>query len=83
MNKNYAALKNQTEGDIFDLMATTHTNTTQVELDKLSSGQAKTAKHPDTGMLFMDMIYQPMLELFHYLKAHQFKNYMSLGHKSY
>jgi phosphoserine phosphatase len=36
----------------------------------------KTAKHPKTGKLYKDMIYQPMLELLAYLRAHEYKTFI-------
>lgn len=39
----------------------------------------QTAKHPDKGCLYTDLIYQPMLELLDYLRAHDFKTYIVSG----
>ncbi len=39
----------------------------------------ETAKHPQTGILFKDMIYQPMLELLDYLRENGFKTYIVSG----
>ena len=36
----------------------------------------KTAKHPKTGKLYKDMVYQPMLELLAYLRAHEYKTFI-------
>ena len=38
-----------------------------------------TARHPDTGMLYVDMIYQPMLELLAYLRAEGFQTWIVSG----
>jgi hypothetical protein len=38
-----------------------------------------TAKHPVTGRLYTEMVYQPMLELVAYLKANGFTNYIVSG----
>ncbi len=38
-----------------------------------------TAKHPETGRLFTDMVYQPMLELLAYLRANHFKTFIVSG----
>ena len=37
------------------------------------------AKHPATGRLFTDMVYQPMLELLAYLRANGFKTFIVSG----
>ncbi len=38
-----------------------------------------TAKHPKTGRLYTDMVYQPMLELLAYLRANGFKTFIVSG----
>ncbi|EFL52544.1 nonspecific acid phosphatase precursor [Solidesulfovibrio fructosivorans JJ]] len=38
-----------------------------------------TARHPQTGMLFTEMVYQPMLELLGYLRANGFKTFIVSG----
>ena len=38
-----------------------------------------TAKHPQTGRPFTEMVFQPMLELLDYLRANQFKTYIVSG----
>jgi hypothetical protein len=38
-----------------------------------------TAKHPKTGKLYTEMVYQPMLELLAYLRANGFKTFIVSG----
>ena len=38
-----------------------------------------TAKHPQTGRLYTDMVYQPMVELLTYLRANGFKTFIASG----
>jgi phosphoglycolate phosphatase-like HAD superfamily hydrolase len=38
-----------------------------------------TAVHPKTGKPYQEMIYQPMLELLEYLRAHQYKTFIVSG----
>ena len=38
-----------------------------------------TAKHPKTGRLYTEMVYQPMLELLAYLRANGFKTFIVSG----
>ena len=38
-----------------------------------------TAKHPKTGRLYTEMVYQPMLELLSYLRANGFKTFIVSG----
>lgn len=37
------------------------------------------ARHPEKGLLYKDMIFQPMLELLEYLRAHGFKTHIISG----
>ena len=77
--KNLTALKNMTEDDALNVMDVTHSNITQTKFDELVHNWSRTAKHPQTKRLFIDMVYQPMLELLNYLKANQFKNFIVSG----
>ena len=45
----------------------------------LGKGWIATAKHPQTGKRFVDMTYQPMLEVLAYLRANGFKNFIVSG----
>ena len=38
-----------------------------------------TAKHPKTGKLYSEMVYQPMLELLAYLRGNGFKTFIVSG----
>jgi len=38
-----------------------------------------TARHPKTGRPYTEMVYQPMLEVLDYLRAHGFKSYIVSG----
>lgn len=68
-----------TEKDVMELVSTTHSNMSQAEFDSLAHQWAKTARHPQTKRLFVDMVYQPMLDLLSYLKANQFKEFIVSG----
>ena len=39
----------------------------------------KTAKQPKFGVPYVELVYQPMLELFDYLKAHDFRLFVCSG----
>jgi hypothetical protein len=49
------------------------------DFDQAARGWAATAKHPTTGRLYIDMVYQPMLELLAYLRANGFKTFIVSG----
>ena len=47
---------------LLELIMATHAGMTTVEFEQIVKDWIATAKHPKTGKLFTDMIYQPMLE---------------------
>ncbi len=67
------------ERAIVELMMATHTGMTTVEFEKIVKDWIATAKHPKTGKRFLDMTYQPMLEVLAYLRANGFKNFIVSG----
>lgn len=67
------------ERAIMELFMATHTGMTTVEFENIVKDWIATAKHPVTGKHFVDMTYQPMLEVLAYLKANGFKNYIVSG----
>ncbi|MFO7684635.1 MAG: HAD family hydrolase [Desulfobacterales bacterium] len=61
------------------LMAAAHSGMTTEEFEKNVTDWIATAKHPKTGKLFTEMVYQPMLELLNYLRANGFKTFIVSG----
>ncbi|MEE4257229.1 MAG: HAD family hydrolase [Bacteroidales bacterium] len=59
------------------VMASTGMNTD--EYADIVEEWISTTKHPETGMYFTDMIYQPMLELLQYLRDNEFKTFIVSG----
>jgi hypothetical protein len=64
---------------LFELMAATATGMTIGEFSKTVTDWIATARHPQTGKLYTDMAYQPMLELLAYLRANGFKTFIVSG----
>jgi hypothetical protein len=64
---------------LLDLVMATHTGMTTVEFEQIVKDWIATAKHPKTGKLYTEMVYQPMLELLAYLRANGFKTYIVSG----
>ena len=64
---------------LMELFMATHTGMTTDEFARLVKDWIATAKHPGTGKRFIDMTYQPMLEVLAYLRANGFKNYIVSG----
>ncbi|WP_053990161.1 HAD family phosphatase [Mangrovimonas sp. TPBH4] len=73
------ALKQSGMKGILQIVATTHTGMTVEEFDAVVKSWASTAKHPTKNVPYTDMVFQPMLELLHYLRANQFKTYIVSG----
>jgi phosphoserine phosphatase len=67
------------EAGIAALMAATHSGMTTDEFAATVSDWIGRAKHPKTGRLYTEMVYQPMLELLAYLRANGFKTYIVSG----
>jgi len=64
---------------LIELVMATHAGMTTVEFEKIVKDWIATAKHPKTGKLFTEMVYQPMLEVLAYLRANGFKNFIVSG----
>jgi len=62
-----------------ELMAATHSGVTTEEFTRIVADWITTAKHPKTGRLYTEMVYQPMLELLAYLRANGFKTFIVSG----
>jgi len=61
------------------LMMATHVGMTSEEFEKSVSDWVATARHPKTGRLFTEMVYQPMLELLAFLRENGFKTFIVSG----
>jgi hypothetical protein len=64
---------------LLELLMATHAGMTTQEFEQIVKDWMATAKHPKTGKLFTEMVYQPMLELLAYLRANGFKNFIVSG----
>jgi phosphoserine phosphatase len=67
------------EPAIFQIMTVTHSGMTTDQFEKIVSDWVATARHPKTGKLCTEMVYQPMLELLAYLRANGFKTFIVSG----
>jgi phosphoglycolate phosphatase-like HAD superfamily hydrolase len=67
------------ESAIFQIATATHAGMTTEEFEKVVRDWITTAKHPKTGRLYTEMVYQPMLELLDYLRANGFKPFIVSG----
>jgi phosphoserine phosphatase len=67
------------EASLVQLVMATHAGLTTEEFEKAVGDWITTAKHPQTGKLYTEMVYQPMLELLAYLRANGFKTFIVSG----
>lgn len=67
------------EEGLAKLLAATHAGMTTEEFTEIVEKWVETARHPTTGQRYTEMVYQPMLELLDYLRAHEFKTYIVSG----
>ncbi len=67
------------EPAIAQLLMQTHAGMTTDEFNAIVTDWIATARHPKTGRLYTEMVYQPMLELLAYLRANGFKTFIVSG----
>jgi phosphoserine phosphatase len=67
------------EKGLLEMLAATHTGMTVEEFNKTVADWIAKARHPKTGKLYTEMVYQPMLELLTYLRANGFKTFIVSG----
>jgi phosphoglycolate phosphatase-like HAD superfamily hydrolase len=68
-----------TEHELLEIIMATHAGMTTEEFAKIVSDWIATARHPQTGKLYTEMVYQPMLELLAYLGVNGFKTFIVSG----
>jgi phosphoserine phosphatase len=67
------------EHAILELLAATHVGNTTEEFDAIVRQWIATAQHPRFGRPYIEVVYQPMLELLAYLRANGFKTFIVSG----
>ena len=67
------------EHSLAELLMATHAGMTTEEFNVVVKDWISTARHPKTGRLYTEMVYQPMLELLAYLRGNGFKVYIVSG----
>ncbi len=67
------------EHGLLEIVAATHAGITTDKFADIVDSWLKTAEHPRFHRLYTEMVYQPMLELLTYLRAHGFKTFIVSG----
>lgn len=67
------------EKALMDLVMKSHAGMTEDQFTAEVRTWLQTAKHPETGKAYTEMVYQPMLELLDYLRANGYKTFIVSG----
>lgn len=67
------------EEGILKMLIATHTGMANEAFKKTVAGWIDTARHDQTGMLYKEMVFQPMLEVLDYFQANGFRTYIVSG----
>jgi phosphoglycolate phosphatase-like HAD superfamily hydrolase len=67
------------EHAVAEIIMATHAGMTSEEFEEIVKNWINTAKHPKSGGLYREMVYQPMLEVLAYLRSNGFKTFIVSG----
>ena len=67
------------EAGLVELIAATHSGLTVAEFQEAVRAWLATARHPETGRPYKEMVFQPMLQLLAYLRDEGFATYIVSG----
>lgn len=76
---NMAGLAASGEKGLLEVMAATHAGMTTEEFAHTVADWIDTARHPRFKRPYIDLVYQPMIELLGYLRGHGFKTFIVSG----
>jgi phosphoglycolate phosphatase-like HAD superfamily hydrolase len=67
------------EHALLEIVHASHAGMTTEEFERIVAAWLRSARHPKFSRPYTDLVYQPMLELLRYLRAHGFKTYIVSG----
>ncbi|MFZ5865045.1 MAG: HAD family hydrolase [Thermodesulfobacteriota bacterium] len=79
LDGDFKALAAAGEPALMELLMATHAGMTTDEFVQIVKDWVTTAKHPRFGRPYIELVYQPMLELLAYLRDNGFKTYIVSG----
>ena len=79
INNDLAKVLSFGEKGLLEIVALSHSGITTDEFSDAVLTWINTAKHPKTGKLYKEMVYQPMIEVSEYFRANGFKTYIVSG----
>jgi haloacid dehalogenase-like hydrolase len=79
LSNDQAALGRFSEGDWAQIIFITHSGMTQAAFRDIAGRWLAIAKHPRFQRLYTELVYQPMIEVLHFLRVNGFKTYIVSG----
>jgi hypothetical protein len=79
LDKDMKALTAAGEKGLLQIMTVTHTGITTDKFSKIVLDWTASARHPRFNRPYIELVYQPMLELLSYLRANGFKTFIVSG----
>ncbi|WP_194791541.1 HAD family hydrolase [Pseudomonas sp. UFMG81] len=79
LENDHQALAKQGMDGLLKIIAATHSGMSSEDFIARSRNWLASARHPRSGKPYTEMVFQPMLELLAYLRAHGFKTYIVSG----
>ncbi|MFC3880821.1 HAD family hydrolase [Algoriphagus namhaensis] len=67
------------EEGLLKIVMATHSGISEEDFAKEVTDWINTARHPKTNLLYKEMVFQPMLEVLEYFRAHDFKTFIVSG----
>ena len=64
---------------LLELVLASHAGMTTAEFEEIVESWLASARHPERDRPYTELVYQPMLELLDYLRAHGFKTFITSG----
>ncbi len=64
---------------LLEMVLATHGGMSTAEFEEIVESWLATARHPDRDRPYTELVYQPMLELLDYLRAHGFQTFITSG----
>ena len=83
LSNDQARIGKFSEADWAEIIFLTHSGMNQATFRDIAEQWIATAKHPRFGRLYTELVYQPMIEVLHYLRANSFKTFIVSGFGQY
>ncbi len=75
----FQAMAEAGEQGLMELVGATHAGMTVAEFEAIVESWVETARHPQRDRPYIELVYQPMLELLEYLRSNGFQTWITSG----